>query len=85
RPYYSEAKYNLGIALYKLGRYEEAVERFKEVVELAPWWDDAHYNLAMTLLKLGRREEAISELEATLKINPLHRDAAEALNSLKAP
>jgi Flp pilus assembly protein TadD len=48
----------LGIAYFRVGRYEEAESEFRAIVELAPTEPYAHYALGRCLDKLGRPDEA---------------------------
>ena len=45
--------YNLGNAYSKLGRYQEAVEAYKQVIRLKPDLAEAHGGLGATYLCLG--------------------------------
>jgi tetratricopeptide (TPR) repeat protein len=67
---------NLGTALLKQGRREEALAAFDKAVQLKP--DDASLwkNLGDALSCLGRSEEAILTYQHALKLNPCHWDAA---------
>ncbi len=48
----------LGIAYFRLQRWEDAEEEFRAMLELAPTDDYAHYALGRSLEKLGREQEA---------------------------
>src|SRR5690349_24119280 len=48
----------LGIAYFRIRRWEEAEAEFRKLVELAPSDDYAHFALARTLDRLGRTAEA---------------------------
>jgi Flp pilus assembly protein TadD len=48
----------LGIAYFRLRRWEEAEAEFRAVLELSPTDDYAHYALGRTLEKQGRAAEA---------------------------
>jgi tetratricopeptide (TPR) repeat protein len=50
--------YNRGIALLKLGRFEEAVAEFDRVLTILPRYSDAWYNKGNALNRLGRYGEA---------------------------
>jgi Flp pilus assembly protein TadD len=48
----------LGIAYFRLARWQEAEAEFRAVLELSPTDDYAHYALGRTLEKQGRQAEA---------------------------
>ena len=48
----------LGIAYFRIGRWEEAEAEFRKVLELSPIDDYAHYALGRCLQKQGREREA---------------------------
>src|ERR687883_380513 len=48
----------LGIAYFRIQRWEEAESEFRKVLELAPSDDYAHYALGRCLEKQGREREA---------------------------
>ena len=64
------AHQNLGVALTKLGRFEEAVAHYRKSLELKPDYAVAHRNLGSVLANQGRVEEAIVELRKAIAINP---------------
>ena len=73
------AHYNLGYALYKQGRYEEALEAARVAVEQAPDSFKAHANLGAVLSELGRFEEAENHLRRALALNPQDVDLSQQL------
>jgi tetratricopeptide (TPR) repeat protein len=77
--YYAEAQNSLGIILVGLGRQEEAVEHWKQALQIEPDYAEAHYNLAVALMHMGNLEDAIEHYEQALRIKP---DYAEAHNNL---
>jgi tetratricopeptide (TPR) repeat protein len=67
---------NLGAALLKQGRREEALATFDKAVQLAPDNADLWRNLGNALADMGREAEAILSLQHALELNPKHWDAA---------
>jgi tetratricopeptide (TPR) repeat protein len=53
-----DAWYNKGIALYGLGKYNEAIEYYDKSIEIDPNYALAWYNKGSALNKLGRHKEA---------------------------
>lgn len=69
------AWFNKGVALAKLGKYEEAIECYDKVIELNPNYAPAWYNKGVALAKLGRYEEAIECYKKAVELNPDYVDA----------
>jgi tetratricopeptide (TPR) repeat protein len=44
-----------------MGRYEEAIESYKQAVLVKPGLPEAHLNLGMTYLRVGDRGSALEE------------------------
>ena len=65
-----EVRANLGAALAKLGRYDEAIEQYRAVLARKDN-ADLRFNLALAYYKLGRLPEAVQDLEALHKLQPL--------------
>jgi len=73
--------YNLGNALYRLGRHQEAVQELTlAAVERKPRRRaDALYNLGNALFRMQRLDDAISAYKLALLANPQDRQAKENL------
>lgn len=72
-----EGQFNLGDALYKQGRFEEAEKQFRLSAEAAQ--DEtsrahAYHNLGNTLLKEKKLEDSIQAYKEALKRNPQDQD-----------
>jgi tetratricopeptide (TPR) repeat protein len=65
--------YNLGVALFKTGLYNEASDSFKKALILTPLDFNSHLNLAVTYVKLGQPSCAEREFKAALRIKPEDR------------
>lgn len=73
-----EPRFNLGDAIYKQGRFEEALEEFKNTLPLAK--DDngkanIFYNIGNTFLKNKKLQESIAAYKEALKLNPNDMDS----------
>ncbi|MCY2931367.1 MAG: tetratricopeptide repeat protein [Planctomycetota bacterium] len=79
QPDFADAHYDLGNALYKLGRkegrLEEAVEEYKDALRIKPKDADALGNLSLVLVDLKRYDEAIECCRKVLQIRPKSADA----------
>ena len=56
--------------MLEAGRYDEALRRFREAIELAPETPQLHYNAARAQLALGQREAARESLVKVLALRP---------------
>ncbi|MBI1356377.1 MAG: tetratricopeptide repeat protein [Acidobacteria bacterium] len=78
-PELGEAQYNLGNALWRSGRLEEAQAAFERAAERMPESSKAFNNLGGVLYDQGRLDEAVAQYEQALS---LYRDEdAQALRS----
>ncbi len=60
----------LGIAYFRLRRWEEAEAEFRALVELSPADEFAHYALARALVNQGKRTEATPHLKLARSLRP---------------
>ena len=60
----------LGHALYKHGKYDEAVIHFTRAFQINPKFGEAHNNLGVTLASMGNLNDAIYHHKEALRINP---------------
>jgi tetratricopeptide (TPR) repeat protein len=68
-----------GVAAYKAGRLDEAVEQLKRGVGIDPLAYRLHFHLGLLYGKKGQVYEAISELETAVEINARHFPAMKNL------
>jgi Flp pilus assembly protein TadD len=64
----------LGIAYFRVSRWDEAEVEFRKLVELAPVDPFAHRALARTLDRLGRREDATQHHALARALEPVKSD-----------
>lgn len=62
-------KNNLGVALKKAGRLQEAATQFRAVIALDPTFIEAYNNLANIMVTLGRSDEALTLYYKALDID----------------
>jgi Flp pilus assembly protein TadD len=61
---------SLGIAYFRIGRYDEAAEEFRAMLELSPADDYAHYALGRCLEKQGHAAEANGHYKLARSLRP---------------
>ena len=61
---------SLGIAYFRIGRYDEAAGEFRAMLELSPADDYAHYALGRCLEKQGRAAEANGHYKLASSLRP---------------
>ena len=66
---------NLGIAYHKLGRYQDAVEAYKQTIRVKPNYAEAYYNLGAAYGELGRYQGAVEAYKQAIKIQPSYAKA----------
>jgi Flp pilus assembly protein TadD len=72
----------LGIAYFRIRRYEEAEAEFRKVLELAPVDDYAHYALGRCLEKQGREQEANGHYKLASSLRPGSADYESRIKNL---
>ncbi len=72
----------LGIAYFRMQRYQEAESEFRVMVDLSPADDYAHYGLARALEKLGRNDEARGHYKLAKSLRPDSEHYASRLRDL---
>jgi tetratricopeptide (TPR) repeat protein len=60
-PTFQRARNNLGVALRRRGRIDEAIEQYKVALEQDPKYVEAHSNLGTAYLRQGRTQDALQE------------------------
>ena len=78
RPAVFMVQFELGMALWRQGLFEEAIGEFRRAVELAPKEVMGRYGLGMCFDALGRVDEAMAEYRRVIDLDPRQR-----LGSLK--
>lgn len=73
-PDWIDAHINLGVALYQLGKIDEARVEFQAAVQLDPLNGISRYNLGCVLEEQGEFTEAIDHLQRAARAMPAHPD-----------
>lgn len=74
----------LGIAYFRIRRFAEAEQEFREILELRPVDHYAHFALGRCLEKQGRPEEAVSHYKMATFFRPQSKHYRQALEALEA-
>ena len=69
-PHKASIREALGIAYFRIQRYDEAEREFRAMLELSPTDDYAHYALGRSLEKLGREQEANGHYKLASSLRP---------------
>jgi len=72
---YAESLFVEGLALLELGRYEEALKCYEELIKINPNYAEVWYAKGVVLRSLGRNEDAIKCYDEAIKINPNYAEA----------
>ena len=75
----------LGIAYFRIKRWEEAEAEFRKVLELSPADDYAHYALGRALGNQGRRQEAERHYKLASSMDPTSSRYAQRIRELGRP
>ena len=72
----------LGIAYFRIHRYQEAETEFRRMLELAPVDDYAHYALGRCLEKQGKETEAQGHYKLASSLRPASKDYSSRIKEL---
>jgi tetratricopeptide (TPR) repeat protein len=78
----AKVRNNLGGALERIGKSDEAFEQFNRAVQINGTYPEAHCNLARMLVQHGRRDEAVAHLKEALRLRPGYEQARNQLREL---
>jgi Flp pilus assembly protein TadD len=73
----------LGIAYFRIQRWEEAEREFRAMLELAPTDDYAHYALGRSLEKQGKAHEANGHYKLANSLRPGQSDYESRIKELE--
>jgi tetratricopeptide (TPR) repeat protein len=75
RPDSPGARLNLGLALARTGRLDEAVVAYRQTIALKADYSAAHYDLGLVLDGQGHLDEAIGAFRRAIELTPDYADA----------
>ena len=70
KPDYTDAYYNMGIALQDQGKLDEAIEAFKKAIFLKPDYSEAYCNMGNALQDQGKLDKAIESYKKSISLKP---------------
>jgi len=73
--------YSVANALVLRGRTSEAIDQYKQALQIDPDYAEAHHNLGSAFLLMGRTPEAIEHYEQALRIDPAFAGAHNNLGN----
>src|ERR1700716_1394853 len=79
----AQATVALGIAYFRIRRWEAAEAEFRKLVDLSPVNDYAHYALGRTLEKQGRAREANAHYKLASSLSPGSKQYRERLKEFE--
>ena len=82
-PHKASIREALGIAYFRLRRWEEAEREFRAVLEIQPTDDYARYALGRVLEKQGRHQEANGQYKLASKMSPENRQYEARIRDLE--
>lgn len=83
-PDHPEALHHLGLLLYRLNRFDDAITTISRAIEHAPTAPLYWFNLGVVAQKAARHDEAIHAYQQAVTLNPRHLEAWVNLgNALK--
>jgi len=65
---------NIGIILFRQGKYRDAVNAFGQATDTDPEFTNAWFNKSLALVNLGKDTEALRALDKVIKLNPRDKE-----------
>jgi tetratricopeptide (TPR) repeat protein len=79
-----KAFYYLGMAYYRSGLFDDAIDAFKDSIRRSPSAPEAYYGLSLTYNKTGRYGDAAAIIERAIGIDPaFNSDKAKFISEMK--
>ena len=69
-PYRVDIHWRLGTHYVELGKLDEAIVQYQQIVRFMPGNSDVHNDLGLLLMKQGRLEEASRDLKEAVRLDP---------------
>lgn len=71
-----------GVSLWKAKRADEAVDKFQQVIRLAPDYGEAHFSLGVVYESQGQYVAALESYKRAAELEPNKKEYRQAVNSL---
>lgn len=68
-------QFNLGRAYYNQGKYEDAVDAYKQAIRIYPYDERLYGDLGITYQRLGKYQEAVDAFKQAIKNKPDYSEA----------
>lgn len=81
-PHKASIREALGIAYFRIRRYDEAEREFRALLDLSPADDYGHYALGRCLEKQGKDTEANGHYKLASSLRPGHTDYSSRIKDL---
>ena len=82
-PLSAEISFQLGRLYFNGNQIAKAIEKFQQVIVLAPNYSNAHYSLCIAYAVQGNKASALKEFEKVLELNPGNQDVQNKINQLR--
>lgn len=69
-PRKARPRFNVGLALQRQGKPEEAIPHYLAVLRLKPGYKTAHYNLGHAFRRQGKLDDAVKHYKKEIRVNP---------------
>ena len=66
---------NVGIILFRQGKYRDAVNAFGQATDTDPVFTNAWFNKSLSFVHLGKETEALRALDKAITLNPRDKEA----------
>lgn len=83
KPQDSDARYNLGLAYFHAGLWEQAAAELRQVVEQEPGYADAWSRLAICQARLSETDQALSAAREAVRLDPESTTSRRVLEQLE--
>jgi FKBP-type peptidyl-prolyl cis-trans isomerase 2/predicted TPR repeat methyltransferase len=81
-PRFTEAYYNLGVALQLSNRLDDAISAYQAVIKLKPDHRDAYHNLGNAYKDTGKPDSAMECYQKALELDPAYANAHNSMGTL---